>query len=161
MFKKAGAEVSPMKLDHLMFGLTAGGGRAAAAAVEPLLREEGEAAREKTMADIPGLRAFAVRKGGGGESMQRFYDRFEELDAKYNATRFAKRYKGRGIEAEPMTAAEKKEYGLLKKARVKTGKISGAIRKSTDLEKTTELRLKRTSFFRDIMARADKIRRGK
>ena len=141
-------------------GLTAGGGRAVAAIGEPLLREEGAPAPEKTMADIPGVRAFAVRKGGPGESMQRFYDRFEELDAKYNATRFAKRYKDRGIEAEPLTAAEKKEYGLLKKARGRSGKISGAIRKSTDLEKTTALRMKRKTFFQEIMARADKIRRG-
>ena len=136
MFKHADIEVSPIKLDHLMFGLTAGGGRAVAAAAEPIFRKEGEEAPEKTMADIPGVRAFAIRKGGGGESMQRFYDRFEELDAKFNATRFAKRYKGRGIEAEPLTAGEKKEYGLLRKARSRAGKISGAIRKSTEQEKT-------------------------
>ena len=126
MFKKAGAEVSPIKIDHLMFGLTAGGGRAAAAIGEPLLREEGAPAPEKTMADIPGVRAFAVRKGSPGESMQRFYNRFEELEAKYNATRFAKRYKDRGIEAEPLTAAEKKEYGLLKKARGPHGENIGS-----------------------------------
>ena len=167
MFKKAGVPASPMKIENALFGYTAGAGRAATAILNPLLRLGDDVERPTpTMADIPGIRAFAVRKTGAGESMQRFYDRLAELDQKDAAERFARRYRG-SIKPERMTSAERREYDLLSWAQREMSSISTKLRRvefsklsaQAKRKRIDELSLQRRKIAADTMRKASRLRK--
>ena len=128
MFKKAGSPASPMKIENTLFGYTAGAGKAVAWALDPLLRDPDAPEKPtRTMADIPGVRAFAVRSTGSTESMQKFYDRLADLDQLSASEVFGKKYRGR-IPLERMKPAERREYAILRKAQRRMSDLSIRIR---------------------------------
>ena len=130
MFNEVGIEVSPIKLDQAIFGLTAGAGRTVLKATDPLLRDAD--APEKpagTMSDIPGLRAFSVRfPTGSAESLQKFYTKLEELDKKHAAMDFAR--KTPGVDVERMTPTEIRARNILRKSRTRLQNLSRAVRQA-------------------------------
>ena len=130
MFNEVGMEVSPIKLDQAIFGLTAGAGRTVLKALDPLLRDADAPAKpEGTMADIPGLRAFAVRfPTGSAESLQKFYTQLEELDKKHAAQTHARQTPG--VEVERMTPAEMRARNILRKQRTRLQNLSQAGRRA-------------------------------
>lgn len=90
---RMGIKASPIKLDHALFGYTGGLGRAVAWAANPLFGGEQPGG---SMIDTPGLRAFVVRfPSGQARSIQKFYDRLNELEKRAATARFADRYPGR------------------------------------------------------------------
>jgi len=130
MFLRAGIPVPPIKLDQAIFGYTGGAGRAATQALNPLLRT-GPEPPSPTMADIPGLRAFAVRfPSGQAESVRKLYDRLNELEEKSSAQRFARRYPGR-IEPERLSGSEGSELRLFRLASRRLQSINAEIRRVT------------------------------
>ena len=130
MFNEVGMEVSPIKLDQAIFSVTAGAGRTVLKATDPLLRDADAPEKpEGTMADIPGLRAFAVRfPTGSAESLQKFYTQLEELDKKHAAQTFAR--KTPGVEVERMTPAEMRARNILRKQRTRLQNLSQAGRRA-------------------------------
>ena len=84
---KSGIEISPLMLEQAIFSWTGGAGRVAMQAVSaPFGRDVPRASRG--LADIPGVRAFAVRwPTTQAESVQRFYDRMAELEERYAVER--------------------------------------------------------------------------
>ena len=130
MFAEADIEVSPIKLDQAIFSVTAGAGRAALKATDPLLRDADAPEKpEGSMADIPGLRAFAVRfPTGSAESLQKFYTTLEDLDKKHAAMAHAR--KTPGIEVERMTPAEMGARNILRKQRTRLQNLSRAGRRA-------------------------------
>ena len=145
MFAEVGVEVSPIKLDNAIFGVTAGAGRTVLKLTDPLLRDSD--APEKpagSMADVPGLRAFAVRSPtGSAESLQQFYTELEELDRRHAAMTFAR--KNPGVEIERMAPAELRTRNILRKARTRLQNLTTAGRRAeasdtlTGAEKRTRL----------------------
>ena len=130
MLSRAGIEAPAIKIENAFFSLTAGTGRLAAKLSDPLLRSRDEPERpEGTLADMPIIRAFAVRPGGGSESEQRLYDRFDELERKRAAINYARRYKR--FTPEPMEPGELAQYARLKGARKRMGNL---MRRSRDIE---------------------------
>ena len=126
---KAGTPMSALKIENTLFGYTAGAGKALATSLDPLLRDpDAPEKASKTMADIPGLRAFAVRSTGATQSMQKFYDRLADLDQKAAVEAFAKKYRGR-IDMERMAPAERREYNILRKAQRRMSEVSTRIRR--------------------------------
>ena len=126
--KEAGYPASALKIENTLFGYTAGAGKALTAALDPILADPD--APEKptsTMADIPGVRAFAVRTTGSTESMQKFYDRLADLDQHKASEVFGKKYRGR-IPLERMKPAERREYDILRKAQRRMSGLSIRIR---------------------------------
>ena len=115
MMKKAGVPVSPIKLDNTIFGYSAGAGRAVLNASDMILG--GDVKRPTlTLADIPGLRAFALRfPSASTESIQRFYERLGELERRQAARKYAHKYKTGN--APKMTLPEYQEYKYLKRVR--------------------------------------------
>ena len=145
MFNEVGMEVSPIKLDQAIFGVTAGAGRTVLKATDPLLRDRDAPEKpEGTMADIPGLRAFAVRlPTGSAESLQQFYTKLEDLDKKHAAQEHGR--KTPGVEVERMTPAEMRARNILRKHRTRLQNLSQAGRRAeasdtlTAAEKRTRL----------------------
>ena len=145
LFTEVGMEVSPIKLDQAIFGVTAGAGRTVLKALDPILRDA-DAPEKPTgsMADIPGLRAFSVRfPTGSAESLQKFYTQLEDLDKKHAAMDFAR--KTPGVEVERMTPAEMRARNILRKQRTRLQALSQAGRRAeasdtlTAAEKRTRL----------------------
>ena len=136
MFARAGIEISPLKLDNAIFGLTAGAGRAVLKATDPILRSADAPERPTpTMADIPGLRAFALRyPSGSAQSIQGVYDRFETLEQKRVALQYAR--KTPGVEADQLSGEEWRELRTLKSARKKMQRLTTAAR---NIESSREL----------------------
>ena len=145
MFTEVGMEVSPIKLDQAIFGVTAGAGRAVLKATDPILRDADAPEKPSgSMADIPGLRAFAVRfPTGSAESLQKFYTQLEELDRKHAAQTHAR--KTPGVDADRMTPAEMRARNILRKSRTRLQNLSSAGRRAeasdtlTGAEKRTRL----------------------
>ena len=134
MLSLAGVEVSPLKIENTLFGITASTGRTAAIALNPLLRDK-DAPEPPSMhwGDVPGARAFAVRPISG-VSVQRLYDRLDKLKGMKAAEDLAKKH--RWIEAKRMTLAERREHDILRKVQRRMSEISTRIRK---LESSTKL----------------------
>ena len=130
MFNEVGMEVSPIKLDQAIFGVTAGAGRAVLKATDPILRDADAPEKpEGSMADIPGLRAFAVRfPTGSAESLQKFYTTLEDLDKKHAAMDFGR--KTPGVDVERMTPAEMRARNILRKQRTRLQNLSRAGRRA-------------------------------
>ena len=124
MAHRAGIDVSAMKIENAVFGLTAGTGRMAAKLTDPLLRGGDEPERPTpTLADRPLARAFAVRpNSGSGQSVERFYERIGKLDKKNNAENYARRF--RRFAPEPMAPAERREFTRLSTARRRMQNLS-------------------------------------
>ena len=126
--KKAGYPASALKIENTLFGYTAGAGKAVAAALDPILADPDAPEKPtRTMADIPGVRAFAVRSTGSTESMHKFYDRLADLDQLSASEVFGKKYRGR-IPLERMKPAERREYAILRKAQRRMSDLSIRIR---------------------------------
>ena len=124
----AGSDVSAMKIENAVFGLTAGTGRMAAKITDPLLRGADEPERPtKTAADYPMLRVFAVRKASGsGQSIERFYERIGELDKKNNAENYSRMYKRGSLER--MSQEDRRAFNRMTSARTRMNKLSQAAR---------------------------------
>ena len=130
MLAEVGVKVSPIKLDQAIFGVTAGAGRTVLKLTDPLLRPSDAPAKPTgSMADVPGLRAFAVRSPtGSAESLQKFYAQLEELDKKHAAQDFAR--KTPGVELERMTPAEMRARNILRRQRTRLQNLSRAGRRA-------------------------------
>jgi len=88
VLNKAGIKVSPIVLDNSLYGYTGGLGRTITGAVD-MAAKTGEPAPQ--MADLPFLRAFAVRyPSASTESVTKFYQRMEELERKSATQKFAR-----------------------------------------------------------------------
>jgi hypothetical protein len=110
---KAGAHISPIQLDNAIFGWTGSLGRTLVRGADAVFPEK-VPHPSKTLADIPGLRAFAVRwPTRQAESIRRFYDRFEELEQRYGSLRLGRKVPGRFDEAPVMSPTDLGEYRRL------------------------------------------------
>ena len=166
MFGDAGLPISPIKIENAIFGYTAGAGRAVVQTIDPLLGQDGPEKTSKTWADIPGLRAFAVRKTGSTQSMQQFYDRIDKLSKKDAAWQFSKRYPGR-IDDARLTPVERKEYTYLKARQRRMSNLSSQIRKVESSDRTgdekrdriQQIHNIRKKLAADTMARVRKFRK--
>jgi hypothetical protein len=139
MFMKAGVPMPPIKLDQAIFGYTGGAGRAATELLDPLLRS-GPEPPSSTMADIPGLRAFAIRfPSGQAGSVQQFYERLNELEEKARAQSFARRNPGR-IQPERPTAAETAELRTMRAAARRLQMMNAEIRRVTTSQLTPDVK---------------------
>jgi hypothetical protein len=97
---KLGVKVSPIQLDHTIFGLTAGAGMAVARGVGLLAKDRPAA----TAADIPLIRAFVVRSPNPQAlSIRRLYDRLEDLRGRRAGVRQEARYRGAVVRGTKMT----------------------------------------------------------
>ena len=75
-----------------------------------------------TMADIPFIRAFAVRHPSAGtESVRKFYERLEELEQKSTTGKYAS---ANGIKLDPSERLSKAEAAKLKQLRRINRKMS-------------------------------------
>ena len=136
MAHRAGIDVSAVKIENAVFGLTAGTGRMLAKISDPLLRGDDEPERpSKTAADYPIVRAFAVRPASGsGQSIERFYERIGELDKLNNAENFARRYRRGSL--EPMSSEDRRAFKRMSTARTRMNALSQsakAIEHRTDM----------------------------
>ena len=129
LFKKADIPVSPIKLDNAIFGYTAGAGRMVLQATDAMLKDNGgPPLPSSTMADVPGLRAFAVRfPSGATQSVQDLYERLDELDSKAAAVKVAR--KNTEIDVAPMTGPERGEHRRLRAASRRLQLISKQVRR--------------------------------
>jgi hypothetical protein len=129
---------SPAKLDHFIYGHGAGAARTVVQAIDLLLEREGAERPERTAADIPLVRALATRfPTGGAEPIEKFWQRFEELDQKYQAYRASRKYPGRDVRGQKFTPSEGREYLKLKSYRKRMQNARERIRRiSYDLKKT-------------------------
>ena len=127
---RAGIEVSPIKIENAVFGMTAGTGRMVAKLTDPVLRSGDDPERPATgLADRPIIRAFAVRpNSGSGQSIERFYERIGELDKKRSAESYGRRYR-RQIPAQ-LTPIERREHGIMVGARTRMQKLSLAAKRA-------------------------------
>jgi hypothetical protein len=123
-------EVSPIKLDQAIFSTTGGLGRAVLQPLDPLLRAKGTPERPSgKLADVPIARAFALRwPTGQAQSIQKFYDRLEELETKVSTLRFEGRYPGRAPGAPELTPQEDRELKRLRTANKRLRRLNQAIR---------------------------------
>jgi hypothetical protein len=128
--KAINLEVSPIKLDQAIFSITGGLGRAIVKAPDKLLREKGAPEPPSgTLADVPVLRAFATRwPTGQTQSIQKFYDRLQELEMKISTLRFEGKYPGRATGAPELTPQEDAELKRLRKANKGMRRLNQAIR---------------------------------
>ncbi|KKL54800.1 hypothetical protein LCGC14_2261790, partial [marine sediment metagenome] len=126
--QKINLEVSPIKLDQAIFSTTGGLGRALVKVPDPLLREKGAPEPpSRTLADIPVLRAFATRwPTGQAQSIQKFYDRLEELETKVSSFRYEGKYPGRATGAPDLTPQEDAELKRLRKANKRMRRLNQA-----------------------------------
>ena len=129
---------SPAKLDHFIYGHTAGGGRAVVQGIDVLLDREGAERPERTAADIPLVRALTTRfPTGGAEPIEKFWQRFEELDQKWQAYRASRKYPGRDVRGQKLSPSEGREYLKLKSYRKRMQNARERIRRiSYDLKKS-------------------------
>ena len=158
MLGRAGIDAAPLQIENTMFSVTAGTGRILAKLSDPVLRSGDEPSRPAGgLAEVPIVRAFAVRPGGQSESEHRLYDRLGELDRKRNAIRYAQRH-NRPMPDE-MTAAETRERTRLNAARNRLSNLTTLTRRveSSDMdpeakrERLLELAHRRTSIARAVM----------
>jgi hypothetical protein len=100
-----GIKVSPIHLDHIIWGYTAGAGRAVSNAVDRLLPgHKGKPA--SAWADMPVVRAFVSRHPNPhARSVERFYDRLIPLREKKAAFNYHKTY-GKAPGAQQLTSKE-------------------------------------------------------
>ena len=111
---KVGLHVSPMKLDNAIFGYSGGLGRAITEGLNIPLRT-GPARPSRKLADIPVLRAFAVRwPTTSAKSIQAVYDRLGDLEQKAGTAQLSRKYPGRIQEPEQLTARERAELARLR-----------------------------------------------
>jgi hypothetical protein len=103
-------EVSPIMVDHLFMGYTAGLGRAALTVTESMLGLRGGRA-EMASSDTPFLRAFATPQSPSQpESVTELYDRQQELERKKANFKLRSKYKaGPAQDAEGLTSQEASE----------------------------------------------------
>lgn len=105
---KLGLPVSPMQVDNAIFGYSGGMGRMIIDALNPGFRAiEGlPPGPAWNMSDVPGLKAFAVRFPSGSlDSVQKFYNRLEELEQRYAVQRESLRPNSR-FSKPPLTSSE-------------------------------------------------------
>lgn len=82
-----GIPTSPLMIEQAVFAWTGGAGRAAMEGVSATMARD-VPRPSRTAADIPGLRAFALRwPTTQAESVQRFYDRLEDLERRFAGER--------------------------------------------------------------------------
>ena len=109
---RMGIPISPIHLDNYLYGYTAGAGRALSDISNMALRR-GDAAR--TMADVPFLRAFAVRfPSSANKSVQDFYDEMGRLEQKKRTINSLRKRREPIPPADRMTS---KESGRLARLR--------------------------------------------
>ncbi len=101
---RMGIPISPIHLDNYLYGYTAGAGRLLSD-ISNKIAKKGDPAR--TMADVPLLRAFAVRfPSGSTRSVQDFYDDIGKLDQKKRTINALRKRKQRIPQADRMTLRE-------------------------------------------------------
>ena len=166
MFKRAGLRVSPMKIEHLVRGYTAGLGRDIGRIVDPVFREEGVERPTRELADVPIVGSLVTRNVGSSQSMEDFYERLSKLDQKYNDIQFARKNPDRP-DPEKMTSKERREYDLMRTASRRMSDMSTKIRriessKQTGKQKRKSIEAwsrKRRKIAFDVMKKASKIRK--
>jgi hypothetical protein len=113
---KIGIKVSPMKLEHVIFGIGGGSARITTYFTDKGLEVvgvHGPIKPSERIIDIPLLRAFAVRYPTASlKSIQRVEDKVAELQGKYNAHIQDRRGNLR-FPAPPLTDDERRELGVL------------------------------------------------
>ena len=150
--KQAGVELSPVKIEQLLFGYTAGAGRAAVKLVDPLFaapkKEGGGVEPAQHMADIPLLRAFAVRfPTSQAVSVQEMYERLSELREKKRGIDYTNKYRREGGQVERLAAKENSQLTRLESAatgisdlhrqirRIQSNKFFDAEKKRAEIDK--------------------------
>ena len=89
------------------------------------------------MLDTPVLRAFAVRfPSGQAQSIQKFYDRLNDLEKRSATARFADRYPGRVREVGILTADEAADLKLFRNVARYLSSLRADIRKTETSELT-------------------------
>lgn len=126
---------SPAKIDNIIFGFTGGLGRLAAEGIDGLLEAFGivdlPPQPERTLSDIPGLKAFVPRfPTGSTESIERFYKDYNEAQKVHKSL---KALVVKGDQAE-IQAYLKKNKALLNKARFK--ELKGIAKQLSGLRKS-------------------------
>jgi hypothetical protein len=158
---RTGIHVSPLKLDNALFGYTGGFGRLIAQAANPALHT-GASPPSTVPADIPMVRGFVVRQpGGDAQSVQEFYDRYTELDQKYNTLRFNQKYPGRAAGAEKMTPTEVEEYLRMRIAYKILEQVGQAVRMVYSSDATPEEKRRRIQNGYSLMIRTARAALGK
>ena len=116
---RAGIHVSPAKLDNAVFGYAGGLGRALLRVADiPTGKLTGAPEAPTALpAELPVVRAFAVRPPGfQSESVQRLYDRLDELEQNYATARLALKGKEVGRGDIQAALAEQPELRTLRDA---------------------------------------------
>ena len=117
MLNGFGVEMSPMMVDHLFMGYTAGLGRAALVTGESLLGVRGN---RPTLAasETPILRAiFSPKDPAQPESVNELYDKQQKLERRAADFKLNQKFKdGPAEDAEPLPPAEKAELARYRKA---------------------------------------------
>ncbi len=107
--------ISAFKIDHLITGYGAGLARYALKLNDGILGEMGvlpeKPERPKSLADLPVVRAFAIRDpmGFGSQSVQNFYDALDEIE-KFSATEKMLKERGKGGERIKYMKSHKVEF---------------------------------------------------
>ena len=166
MMSAVGVEMSPLKIENTLFGITASTGRTLAVGLNPFLRDK-DAPKPPSMhwGDVPVVRAFAVRPIVSGVSVQQLYDRLEKLEGMEAAESLSR--ENSWISAKRMSSAEHREYKLLKDASRRMSDIFTKIRRIESSKQTGDqkrknidnLNTKRMKIAVDVMKKAIKIRK--
>ena len=166
MMSAVGVEMSPLKIENTLFGITASTGRTLAVGLNPFLRDK-DAPKPPSMhwGDVPVVRAFAVRPIVSGVSVQQLYDRLEKLEGMEAAESLSQDHSW--ISAKRMSSAEHREYKLLKDASRRMSDIFTKIRRIESSKQTGDqkrknidnLNTKRMKIAVDVMKKAIKIRK--
>ena len=166
MLSAVGVEMSPLKIENTLFGITASTGRTIAVGLNPFLRDK-DAPKPPSMhwGDVPVVRAFAVRPIISGVSVQQLYDRLEKLEGMEAAESLSR--ENSWISAKRMSSAEHREYKLLKDASRRMSDIFTKIRRIESSKQTGDqkrknidnLNTKRMKIAVDVMKKAIKIRK--
>ena len=166
MMSAVGVELSPLKIENTLFGITASTGRTIAVGLNPFLRDK-DAPKPPSMhwGDVPVVRAFAVRPIVSGVSVQQLYDRLEKLEGMEAAESLSQDHSW--ISAKRMSSAEHREYKLLKDASRRMSDIFTKIRRIESSKQTGDqkrknidnLNTKRMKIAVDVMKKAIKIRK--
>jgi len=109
--------VSPVKLENLMFGYTAGAGRIVTReVVDRLIPDSGPTDPTPKMVDVSLARTFGVRYPSGGlVSLQKLQKRLQRLEMRYQSFREGIKNPG-SVSAPQLTDDEWAEYATLKAA---------------------------------------------
>ena len=114
------ANYSPYKIDNLVRGYGAGLGRYTTDGIDKVLEKTGTSSRppaeEKKNSELPVINAFTVDSTGGGQIMEDFYKKFDEVTAKAKSGEKNNNVDGHIVFAEKRLQTASKSIGKLRKA---------------------------------------------